>query len=357
MRIKIKQPLRLISHKMGISALIPGASFSLEAYPTKLLVKDLITFKTYEVSWDLKGPLEGFTFEMDLQKDIFCLYGKPFRKKGFFRLLFYIQDEYFQMELDKHFEEELTIYQEGKALNLKPKSTLSFFPAQARALNPKEKLFLGVSKQLLWEKVEERRDLKEFLPLWFYLGQKMPKFPEGRKQEGCLKEYHLLKEAIDAKDIAAMEISLIKLIRGAFKGMFIPTLQDECYQGLWKCRVEGYPLEILKGGYQLIRQLFLEEKGKDHIAVLPRLPSTFISGRMTGLEVFGGEVNLEWTKGTLRRMDLLFPEDRQVRLQLPKTIKRFRIQAHLKERGHFVSASQVINLKSQKRIYLDRFES
>src|SRR6185436_14989612 len=128
--ITIKARLKPFSHVPGIVTMIPGTSICVRAFPMKLVFTDLLSGKMWEEGLGWKGPVEGFTVEMDLDKGGVSIFGKT--REGFRR---------------------------------------HWIAGEKRVV---ERLSLGKHTRLEWEDVRRRMSVEEIAPVLFALGQGAP---------------------------------------------------------------------------------------------------------------------------------------------------------------------------------------
>ena len=253
--LKIKEKLRPFSHTPGIRCLIPGTDKIVQAFPTKLIVES----KEYP----LPGPALEFTLMQDVERLCCVVFSKKYR---------------------------LYIWPSGEVNENKP------------PIVEQERLFLGCTKKMEWEMMKRRMDMREILPLWFQLGQRLKATGSFSLLEACQK----------ARPTDCMA-AFTALFRAGFSDMMVPRKRDEDFLGLCSDEVQGDPLVLLGEGSRLIRSFFLEGN-----RVLPALPPQLISGKL-----LTKEIDLEWTKGQIRRVWVRTEEKPE--LQFSKKIKQYRV--------------------------------
>ncbi|MGH2639026.1 MAG: hypothetical protein ACRDF4_07075, partial [Rhabdochlamydiaceae bacterium] len=133
MMIEIAARLKPFCHKPGTTCVIPLTSLQVQVFPTLLRFTDLLTGNTWDEKLEWKGPVEGFTVELDLEKACVEVFGKT--AAGFRRF--------------------------------KIKETSS----KSETL---ERLSLGKHTKLDWELVCRRMEMEEMVPVLFQLGQLVP---------------------------------------------------------------------------------------------------------------------------------------------------------------------------------------
>jgi hypothetical protein len=276
--------------------------------------------------------VKDFTLEQDLEKNCVRVYGKA--KEGFFRLRIQATDAGFDIVSEKG-----------------PCKTVHIaFETQFIHRPSFERLSLGNHKAQDWDLVQKRSDLREFLPVLFCLGQKIPFIPP-QKLCGTAR---LLELPSDRKDL---EAALEAFFKAAFTKILTPRLTDDQHHGFVpREAVQGNRFFLLQEGAKMIRSLFFKQEER-RIALLPILPISLDCGRAIGLQAPGiGEIDFEWSKKTLRRAIIRASTSGEVLLELQKEIKTFRIRKSRREKGHRKKGSEPLLLEAGKTYLLDRFQ-
>lgn len=297
--IRIAARLKPFSHKIGSFCMIPGTSIQLQAFPTLLRFADLATEKKWEEKLPWKGPVVGFTLEMDLEKSAVSVFGHT--AEGFRRHVIV-----------------------GK----RPENS--------------ERLSLGKHTKLDWELVLRRMSVEEIVPVLFLLGQQtLP----VHATSPSLK----LLQFSDKRDIAPQ---LKNFFRVGFQGILVPRLADEEFQGIVEeGETQGSPLALLTYGYQAIRALFFQEEASS-FSLLPNLPPDFHAGRLTDLlSSQGDSISLEWSKKLLKRVIIKPAASRRVFISLQKSLHSYRINRKMRQ-----AVDLPLELEAGKTLFLDRFE-
>jgi hypothetical protein len=314
--IKIAARFTPFSHQIGASSLIPGSPFIVEAYPTKLCF--ISEKEVYETPLEVIGPVEGFTLQQDLEKDRILLFGRG--KSGYF---------YY------------TITHAGKKIQVERlRGETTTLEVESEPFSPmhRERLSLGMHKKLDWDLVLRRKELKEMLPLLFFLGQKIP--PLGREKGQKLESL---------EDFSTF-------LQVGFRGILVPKRFDNLFQGLgWS----GVPMHLsllssLREGYEAIRSFFIQEK--EQIDILPKLPKEFFSGRLVDIATEKTLLDIEWTKGKLRQVTLRPKVTGKLSFSFPKELSSFRIRQKIGEKGSFISTKEALFLTQGERYFLDNFQ-
>lgn len=298
MTIEIAARLKPFCHKIGTICVIPHSSIQVEVFPTVLRFVDLVTGKVWEEKLDWKGPVEGFTVELDLEKGCLEVFGKTadgFRKKK--------------------------IGGEKKGLV--------------------EHLSLGKHTKLDWELVLRRMNMEEMVPVLFQLGQMVPEV-EGKTPILQFLEFG------DKREVARQ---LTLFFKTGFHGMMAPRLTDDDFQGIVeRGETEGSPLTLLRRGYKAIRSLFFREE--EGFSFLPNLPPEFHAGRMVNLRTEAGdEISIEWSKKLIKKVMIKPGRTREVNLTFQKSLSTFRIN---RKKKHAVR--EPLALTAGQTVFLDRYE-
>jgi hypothetical protein len=149
----------------------------------------------------------------------------------------------------------------------------------------------------------------------------------------------------------------------AFEGMLVPRLRDLEFQGIIPNDAEieeDLPvLPLLAEGGALIASLFFRE-ANDKVHLLPLLPPEFHCGRWIGRTTAAGDqIEMEWSKKTLKKVVIRPHSDREISLVLPKEITGYRIRSNMREKGKkgmVVKHQLTLSLQSGTTVILDRFQ-
>lgn len=328
MTIKIAQRLLPFFHLPGGLCLIPGSDWQVRVFPAKLKFKSLTSGEKREFSLDIIGPVLDFTAVLNLEKLRVEVFGHTAR--GYMRYFISMEEEGICLFFDKEKRKELipVLWKKGKT---------SF-----------ERLSLGMHKQLDWELVSRRRDLKEIFPVWFRLGEITP--VTEKTEEGVAA---LLKESPKLEVVS----HFTKLFLAGFKSLLVPRLSDDAYQGIVPVtEVKASPLILLSEGARLIRALFFKEEG-NRFYFLSSLAPEFHEGRFVQITTTQGDlINFEWSKKLLKKVEIMPQQTRDVTLHLQHVLKSFRVKHSLRDKGKRHSATEPLLIESGRALYLDRFE-
>lgn len=296
----------------------------MEAYPARIFLKDFNGKVVKEIILDVEGPLRHFTLMQDLERG--CV----------------------------------TVFSEHYRFHLLPGGKISY--AKHPGLPPQaiqERLSLGSHKKQEWEGIRRRLDFRELFPIWFRLGSILSLSPRIEPNEGVFSLLEACREAIEAHQPEHVLPAFEKLFLAGFGGMFVPRLRDEEHQGILPAEAgeaRGSPLYLLSEGADLIRSLFLVASDNE-IAILPNLPPEFFAGRMLHLLCPPyGEIDLEWSKKTIRRLVFRAARDGEVHFHFRSSVKRYRLHRTLRDKGEVRTIGEPLEIKSGNTYLLDQFQ-
>jgi hypothetical protein len=327
MRITISERLRPYIRRAGAAMLIPGTRLVAFVYPNRLVVCDPFQGdQVAELDLCVHGPVGDFTVQQDLERARVVVWGET--TSGYLR--------YCLLPLAGGLGARLVVEKGPDGFLGGKRELLIGEEGEVADVGTAERLFLGVTKQLEWDRVRQRADLCEILPVWHRLGLLTPG-GNGVPDEPCL--FH------------SPEASLLDVFQAGFRGLLTPSAQDTLHQGfpLPPLPLGSDPTVLLVEGARRIRALFVREKGK----VLALRPG-FTSGRMTGVTCGFGTLDFEWTKKSLRRALLHVHADAEVRLELHPDLKSFRLRVGSEER--LLDAGTPFDVSQGQLIRLDRFQ-
>jgi hypothetical protein len=315
MKITIAERLRPFSHLPGASCVIPWSSFKVQAFPALLIFENLNTSEKNEYKLDWKGPVKEFTLELDLEKGVVWVYGKT---------------------LEGHRRICIEMQEAGIAIDKKP-----VFSGTRLLPHPLERLSLGMSKKLDWELVCRRQEMAEILPIWFRLGQMVPKVKTTSLFQECEK-----------LDVVS---TYLKLFLMGFEGILSPRASDTAHQGIASELPES-SLALLTEGAKYIRALFFKETAESW-DFLPCLSPEFHAGRFVQLETKSGDkIDFEWSKKLLQKVVIHAESDREILICLPKPLTSCRLRTSLKQKGSRHLMENPLILRPGQKLFLDRFE-
>lgn len=358
--IKIAERLKPFSHLPGTSCLLPKSFWQVQVFPALLRFKNPHQDQSLELMLQVAGPVKDFTVQQDLEKGLLLVFGKT--PQGYLRYLIIQEEEGIVLYFQKLPVKQMVLNLQGQEVMIKErgKFLLPFSTQQAHLETPQERLSLGMHKAQDWALVHRRCDLQEIFPIWYRLAGWLPE--DLNKKEHSAGMHILLKrceEAISSAQKNEIVPSFENLFLAGFYSLMTPRLFDFEFQGIVPNTTEqagGSALFLLKDAQTLIRSLFFHEKG-DRTHLLPALPPEFHAGRFINIcSIFKDQIDLEWSKKTLRCVIWRAGHDRTVYLDLQKSIRRFRLRRSHKERGVIVDRDEPLILKKGDTLYLDHFQ-
>ncbi len=311
MKITIAKRFLPFSHLPGIEVLIPASRWVLQAFPALLIFYELGKKERHEVRLGTEGLMLDFTVEVDLEKDRVRVFGH---------------------DKNKYHHITISLQQEGLEIDFGGQKQVIQTQVD-RYKTSREKLSFGMHKTLDWDLVCRRKDIKEILPIWFYLGSK-----------------YVSDTAVE-KQINFLEVFLV-----GFKGIFVPHPASSAGQGI---HLDSYadPLFFLIEGARQIRAAFFQEGSEGDWYFFSSTKFQMDAGRFVGIKTEHGDlIDLEWSKKKMRRLVIHPAKTRRIGMHLQKGLSSYRLRTNIKERGIRIEVGQPLALEEGKKVYLDRFE-
>lgn len=347
MSITIAERLKPFSHKPGVRFVIPGTQFSAQIFPALIRIYDLTNKNptiVQEVPVQVRGPVNDFTAQQDLEKGIIKVWGHTL--DGYMRYTISAGTEArisIAIEKHPHPNHKLIADEYCTATSEGPKIT--------------ERLSLGKSKAQDWTLMHRRQDMSEIFPLWMHLGNITPTQQSLNSQTPSL--LNECRQAIS--DLRRMEIlpAFQNLYLAAFDDGLSPRLNDTVFQGFSlpvASEEASSSLQILTEGAKLIKSLFLQSN-QQTIHILPVLPPEFHCGRLLQITCgTTGICDIEWSKKIIRRVIFTAIEEASVHFCFQNDVKRFRLRQNAVERGTVVPCGSTIEVKKGQQYFFDHFE-
>lgn len=358
--MKIKIPFRIepFSKNCRACCILPNTSCRLTIFATKLIFEDQLTNDYLEIYLKLKS-IKDFLIFLNSDKRIIEVSGVM--SDGYFRYIIGVKNKKIYIELKKAFKPiEIELLQQKISLSSNESYFLDLDFEESKNENL-EKLFLGVCKAQDVELINRRRDLKEIIPIWFYLGQScfLKEVPTRCRYEGTASLLLLLKNAIEMKNFEKIEELLINIYKTGFDSIFSPKLFDDNFWGIIerdsKISEQASSLILLEEGYSLIRSLFFQ-KSDNTLHILPILLPIFFCGKILNLNEDIGTLNIEWSQKSLKKMIIFSKQDAEIKLKLQSKIKSFRLRKNLNERGSTLKPLDCFSIRKDQIYYFDRFQ-
>lgn len=337
MHIKIQHRFEPFSHEFGTECLLPYTSLSFQFFPTKIIIRDIFYKEPRIVGIltnNLIGPIEKFLVSCDLEKKILKMEGQSLH--GFFRFHFQpLQNNNGFKIVSKKHPLNIQWNYEGSFQRIDEINIMNFYGKIKEVIEipTLEKLFLGISKKQDWDLVKRRGSMEEILPFWFYFGQMFLNYP--MKEEDSLFQQTLI--SIKNRDKLNILSNFTHSFKVGFKGMLVPTLLDEKYQGFTlPAIISETALALLTEGYKAIKMMFFQEDNET-LQILPTLPPEFHHGRMINLQSIYGTIDIEWTKKTIRQMIFKCKKSANLSIIFQKRIRKYRLNKKIIDSHHSLS--------------------
>ncbi len=367
--MNIAQRLNPFFHQFGKAFLLPGSHWKVAVYPTRLIFAEIDAEKRqFHIDLSLRGPLVGFTAELDLDDGILSVWGTSL--DGFVRYHLSAKKDGIWIQVEKAPGQKLICANSLSLAEFQIVQQEHLLIPLASNSSPlesiKETLSLGNHKKQDWDEVKKRLDLVEIFPTWLRLGQMTPHSPSEEK-EGMYALLQNCRSLIAEKRTPEIARAFQSLFLAAFEGVCVPRTYDSEYQGI------AYPVDnptmpalpLLTESAALIRSLFLSEHA-GVVELLPCILPEFHCGRFMNAKIGDGSLlHFEWTKKFLRTAEIHSPKGDKLIVRLPKEIARFRLQRKAKgQQKSSIEPAKIdargscyFSLQPGDALYLDRFEA
>lgn len=333
--ISIARRDRPFSHVFGTTVLIPRSCWAAQVFPTLLRLQNCEVATpqdSHDITLNLQGPVQEFMVEQDLERG--CVFVSGVSKEGRYRIQIQAIEKTIQFR----------ILRAPVGHPIFPHQNLHF-PILGTSHIPvplqRERLSLGSHRSQDWERVWQRLDLNEILPILFHLSQWIPRIAKPVSEE----MQNLLEKGWEP------------FLRVAFSGILHPRVIDDDHQGILSKKTvdpNDSPCALFPEIQKRIRRMFLLQSGST-IELLPF--SHFPFGRLIGAHLNGiGTLDFEWSKFVPRRCIIRPSQDACVRLRCPKPYSTFRIRTDRSEKGRIESQDNELELAASKTYWIDRFE-
>lgn len=347
MQIKVAQRYRPFTHAPGSYVLLPDTSTRLQIFPALIKVDDLseaLPKAVREIPLSIDGPVEDFTVQQDLERRQILVWGNT--RSGFMRY-----------QILSHGNNDIQFKWEKVPNSISPESNAA--QAAAGAAGQGERLSLGSHKAQCWEKMNQRNEMTDILPLWLMLGSMTPS-SDNWEWTGTASLLRDCEQAIQQRDIEQIAKKFKSLFLAGFETGLSPTLIDLKHQGFHLPPVgptqSTSPLLLLTDGAKLIRSLFIQRQ-ENHLHILPALPVEFHCGRYIRIQYDDGiSIDLEWSKKTIRRMILHSTRSAELIFHFQKGIKRFRLSEQGSNQSRLLDCNSPVVIEAGKRLFFDCFE-
>lgn len=303
------------SHNFGAACLIPGTSYVVQAFPSKLLIYDIEDSEKKiikELSFATQAPLKEFTLLQDLERGYVSCFSEKFR------------------------------------VNITPE--LEFLSKVGKQPIKGERLCLGAYKKQEVENLRKRLSMAELFPLLFRLGNQVKVARTGEK--GSV--FALLEQCRSVKKPEEINAAFKALFLGGFSSFLLPRKEDSEFHNLYTSeRLETPILALLAETALWIRSLFfISDNNFFHF--LPSLPPECVFGKMFALETEVGTLDFEWSKKEMRGATLHSQKGGSLEIRFPPSIKSYRLKNDKKEWR--VDSKTILEVKENSTYFFDRFE-
>lgn len=354
--IKIEQKLRPFSLMPRVEIPLPCAKLIIRCSPT--LIEIFEYKKSRKKLLDIKllegVSSESFSVFYDIEKDrveLFSTFGKKLIK-----LFFYLKGDSLILKLDRGANLDLKV--EQKKILVKNKEELTLLKAlKCHQKGTLEILSFGNHKKQEIERIFDRCDETEFLPLWFAMGQYL-KRDDIQNYPGSLVFLKDIENAMDDKKHHLIIPLFKKLFKCSFTSMMIPHLEDINHYGynfetLEKSKVE--PLQLFSKCYDILRKCLIFSENQN-IYLLNHLPQELHCGRYINIREKDLHLSLEWSKKEIKKVFVKSLSQQMVCFHLQKAIKTFRLKKDKRDPGVLIKNGAKVSLNANEKVYLDRFE-
>lgn len=375
MHIEIAERLRPFSHTPGIYFILPGSCYRVQVFPTCFRIDDLsgaLPVFVAQLNMNLKGPLEQFTVEQDLERGQIRIWGVS--KEGLFRyrLKAIAKESGIMIDIEKAPEQGVTFQCRGL---WSFEDSQPFYAGENRLFGTQnlfgiipplykppliDRLSLGNHKSQDWEMIRRRRDFAEILPIWHRLGQLVPK-QNSQNDVGTLKLLKACQQAMNASAPEHILSHFENVFLAGFEGGLSPRLEDSDFMGILSNPSPEYeggiPLELLSRGADLIRSLFLQ-LSINSIDLLPACPPSFFCGRLINVIYEGlGSVDIEWTKKTMRCMSFTAATSQTIIVMSHDGQQHCRVRQSTKDCGRPYQMGSSLKVIAGQKYWFDNFMS
>ncbi|MBI5274485.1 MAG: hypothetical protein HY860_05480 [Chlamydiales bacterium] len=328
--IKIATKMITFTHSYGSTVLLPASSCAITAYPTKVIIEDIITHKIQEFDIALTGPVKNFCLIQDMEKGHVRICGNY--REGFALFTIELKDGI------HFFAKKAPTCIKGFSHHIQ-----GLFSATSQTT---PKLDLGISKKLDLDCIRYRLDVREIVPVLFKLSTLTSTPNPTQKIEIPLLVK--LQTAIQCHDKLHLGEILKQIYLAYFSKGLVPRFIDGEYQGIINDMpfMKENPLDILEQLSSLIASMFCT-KVDNKLIILPSIPKEFVCGRGLHFQVEDMSVSFLWKSNLLQRLIIENGSDVDIMIE-SKGIKQYRY------RSKFHSTKDSIFLKKGIH-YFDRF--
>lgn len=361
--ITIAERVRPFSHTPGIEAMVPASGFSCQVFPCLLRLFDLQRGAPYliqELVFSFVGPIEQFTVLADHEKGQLTVFGKT--AKGWMRYHLVQEASLLKLIVEKAPEEGVFLQAGEERKMLMPKEEIILVDKSLSGQLPVARLSLGVQKKQEWEGIKQRLLLAEIFPLLHRAGACVPPVSSPKEREGTLLLLDKCRQAMEGGKPEEGEALWKAFLAASFSGLFVPRLCDEDHLGLVppasKAAEEMSLLTLLSEASRLIVQQFVRQEERQ-LFILPYLLPSLHAGRLIDLPLEGGaHLSIEWSKKTIRRLELRAEASGEWQLHFRSSIKTCRVscKGQRQRKEQIVTPSLPLHCEVGHIYFLDNFQ-
>lgn len=324
MTISVHHKLKPFSHSKKQQVLVPGFSTLFTSYPCRLEGYNLLHMKPlFSIDFKIANYYTDFTTEVDFEKKILRIFGKP--EAGYVEFKIFKEANVIFLKLERCFQDRLEVKLNDQEMILNIKETLKLAEETIALYDTHERVDFGVSKKQDFTSLEEQKNLKQYLPYLFSLGTKLKLFEPLNivYPLSFIKTWNSLNQN-------ELKKAFEKLFHGFFSSGFVPSFEDQYYQGLNSdSGSKVSPLYLLSFVAFWFKDALVKQTGSS-LEFFSQLPKELVAGKAVDLCFDFGKVHIEWTKGFLRQIVLVVDKDVGLDLVFPKNVKSFRMKKNKK---------------------------
>lgn len=350
-KIVLKDSLKPFSSTPGVTFPYPKTLETVQFYPTAFILMDenqekkRVTFEFSSLVQEMRVfyHLTYQRFEMQLK----------FQKGIFHYHLEKIEDQW-KLEV-KRCSVDAFLIGFKKPLKKGDGHFFSFGASKEPLAKSFEILTFGCHKKSLLEKMYDRKDPKELFPFLFLLGQ-MKNKPSQRIKVGPFSLLDDVYQEMRKKNHDQLLEPLKRLLKSFFSFSLLPHLQDIYLWGDQKesCKLEDQKrFDLLYHFYDVVRSFFFQRK-QEKLFFFPHLPAQLDWGQGVHFQEKEFYFSFEWSKKTLKKIELHAQSERTFIFNFPSPLKHCRVQVDKK--SFSVNNGQSLLLEKNKTYFFDRFE-
>ncbi len=339
MRITIARRDRPFSHEPGASCLLPRTCWVVQAFPTKIVIRDRTqegSTASIDIPLAVHGPVREFTLEQDLERGVVRVWGVAL--EGRFCLCLMALEQSIECQVERAPKDGICCA--GRMLHMKERLIWDRSGPFVGNVSS-ERLSLGGHQAQNWPILWSQMDLEEILPVLFWLSNWTPDLCENKPSQ--------MLQLLDQE--------FVSFLRAAFYGILSPRTRDDQHQGLLPdaaVEAQESPCVLICEAGKRIRRSFVDQQGRT-VSLLT--DSRFQAGRMKDVQLAEiGTLDFEWSKYSMRRAVLHATHDVEVCLHLPQPSDSFRLRRGLREKGVRHMVGEPFDVRAGNKFFLDRFQ-